>query len=374
MLDNKVIMVEKGDMKASVNEFLRDLLRSGKLRALLVMQDTPSRSSSFPVLVFDPERLNANVFAPVLPVSTATLVSNITRLKGPDKKVGVVMRPCQIRALVELTKLNQANLDNVVIIGVDCPGTFPPDTFSMLSEKGDPVEMILDTLTNKEAGGKDLVRTACRLCKEPVPSSADLMIGIFGLDPKKEILIQAVTEEGKKLIKDKDLQAFEDGEKREKAVEKLLKEREEAREAFMKDKAGIKGIEALAAFYDRCTNCHNCMRVCPICYCRECLFDSSLFDLEAERYLRRAEARGLYKMPTDSLLFHVTRMHHMIVSCVGCGLCEQACPSDIPLMDVIIPVAERAQDEFDYIPGRSINEKLPLVVYKEDEYEKLGEE
>jgi formate dehydrogenase subunit beta len=78
-------------------------------------------------------------------------------------------------------------------------------------------------------------------------------------------------------------------------------------------------------------------------------------------------------MPRDSLLFHVGRMNHMILSCVGCGLCEQACPSGIPLMDVLIPVAENAQKELDYVPGRSVEEKTPMVVYREDEHTEVGE-
>jgi formate dehydrogenase subunit beta len=115
------------------------------------------------------------------------------------------------------------------------------------------------------------------------------------------------------------------------------------------------------------------MKICPICYCRECLFESSVFDLEVNKYIGKAEKKGLFKMPNDSLLFHTTRMNHMVVSCVGCGLCQQACPSDIPLMEIIIPISESAQKEFDYTPGSSIEEKMPLVIYKEDEYQEVGE-
>ena len=78
-------------------------------------------------------------------------------------------------------------------------------------------------------------------------------------------------------------------------------------------------------------------------------------------------------MPTDSLLFHVTRMNHMTLSCVQCGLCEQACPNNIPLMDIVIPVADNAQAEFKYDPGRDPEEELPLVVFREDEYQQVGE-
>jgi Fe-S oxidoreductase len=54
-------------------------------------------------------------------------------------------------------------------------------------------------------------------------------------------------------------------------------------------------------------------------------------------------------------------------------MCEQACPVGIPLMDIIIPIAENAQKEFEYVPGRDPKEPLPMVDYREDEFEGIGE-
>jgi formate dehydrogenase subunit beta len=95
--------------------------------------------------------------------------------------------------------------------------------------------------------------------------------------------------------------------------------------------------------------------------------------MEAGKYLNKAKSKGAFKTPTDSTLFHITRFNHMILSCVQCGLCEQACPSNIPLMDIIIPIAENAQKEFEYLPGRNIEDELPMIVYREEEFEDVGE-
>jgi formate dehydrogenase subunit beta len=67
-------------------------------------------------------------------------------------------------------------------------------------------------------------------------------------------------------------------------------------------------------------------------------------------------------------------MNHMILSCVQCGLCEQACPGNIPLLDLLAPVAEKAQSTFNYSPGKNSDDELPLAVYREDEYENVGVE
>src|SRR5512137_2990104 len=126
----KGLKVKDNDMIGTTNDFLRHLLSSGKLQALLVPQSTPSKKVAYPVLITDPKKLHADIIAPILPVATATMISKMTKVQPPSKPVGVVLRSCQIRALLELVKLNQANLKNIVIIGVDCPGTFPINIYA----------------------------------------------------------------------------------------------------------------------------------------------------------------------------------------------------------------------------------------------------
>ena len=77
-------------------------------------------------------------------------------------------------------------------------------------------------------------------------------------------------------------------------------------------------------------------------------------------------------MPNDTLLFHLTRLNHMVVACVGCGLCTEACPNNIPVADIFRLVGAQVQKLFDYVPGRSLDEELPLTTFKEEELPDIG--
>jgi len=66
-------------------------------------------------------------------------------------------------------------------------------------------------------------------------------------------------------------------------------------------------------------------------------------------------------------------MTHIGVSCVGCGACEEACPSSIPLLKIFQLVGNSVQKLFDYVPGRNLQDELPPVAFREDEFEWIGE-
>jgi len=360
-----LLPASKGGIHEAVNEFLKGLLTSGKVSAVLALQVTPNGKSAFPAMVSDPEKLRTNVFAPLMPVSSATIISRITKLRGSDAPIAAVLRNCEIRALTELFKLKQADPSNLIVIGVDCPGTFDLNTFSNFPQGSDPTETVL----NGE-GKEKYIRSACRSCVDPIPGRADVTIGIFGIEG---VMVQGNTDVGKGLLEGTDLEAFTGWTAREKAIGAVRKAADLSREKHVSDHADIKGSGKVAEFFESCINCHNCMKACPICYCKECLFDSAVFNMEAHKYVSKAKSKGAFKTPTDTLLFHITRFNHMILSCVQCGLCEQACPANIPLMDIIIPIAQNAQKEFGYVPGADLEEQLPMVVYREEEFESVGE-
>jgi|YelNatPaOPRAMG01_1025707.scaffolds.fasta_scaffold00173_52 formate dehydrogenase subunit beta len=358
----------------TMRDFLRSLLEKGIVEAILVPAPSAGGASITPTLFLNPEELSrAEPFAPLMPVSEATMVSMLTRTGNPIK-LGAVMRNCQIRALVELVKFKQAQLDNLIIIGIDCPGTYELKDYSAMVQNGvDPTASLLENLARGEvspAPGYSF-REACTMCIYPIPDPAiaAVTVGLMGFDGERLPIL--VKEE---LAEKLGLADGSPSNRREEVINGLLKARKEEREKqigrFTKEGTGLEG---LLRWFSKCIRCYNCMGICPICYCRECVFRTPVFEHESARYFDWAQKKGVLQMPPEHLLFHLTRINHMVTSCVGCGLCSSACPSDIDVALVFQSVGEEVQALFGYVPGRSLEEPAPVQTFQEREFLELGE-
>ncbi|MGA1841034.1 MAG: Coenzyme F420 hydrogenase/dehydrogenase, beta subunit C-terminal domain [bacterium] len=369
--------VKDNDVIGSINGFLRDMLEKELVHAILVPQEVPSGDNVVQTLVRDPDNLEkANPLCPVMGVNSSRIISRMTKHSPNSRKVAAVLKPCELRALVELIKLKQASIENMVIIGIDCLGTYPLKHYKNMIEKGTSPTLEILKAAEEERDDPDL-RTACQVCEHFIPLGADIVVGLIGKDLEKDIFLRANTEEGERILSGLKLEGNEGPgvtDKREDAITRLFTERTKKRDAlFEETKKEIGSPDKLLSFFSACIKCHNCMGVCPICYCRECFFGSPTFDFEPEKYLTWAERKGSIKMPTDTLLFHLTRMNHMLLSCVGCGVCEEACPNDIPLFRVFRMLGHNVQQLFNYVPGKNPEEEPPLSAFKEDELKDVGE-
>ena len=377
MAKSVTLPVENGQIRQTVNSFLQDLLDKNVVEAVLVPVKHPAKNDIVQTLITNPEYLEqADVFAPVLPVVSARIVSAMTRITPVNRKTAVVMRPCEMRALIELVKLRQAQLDDLLLIGIDCPGAYSIEDFEQFAA-GNTSDDFVKASSSRSAEEEARLRAGCRICACPVPMTADLVIGCTGIDAGKELLLQADTGRGEQVLEELGLAVEDDSslaQKRQAAVDKTIADMEEKRKEFFEQThEEVGGVDNIAALFAPCINCHNCQEVCPVCYCRECFFDSPTFELEAEKYMGLAQKKGSIRMPTDTLLFHLTRMNHMGASCIGCGACEEACPSDIPLLKIFQLIGDKVQRLFEYTPGRSLEDELPPTACKEDELQWIGE-
>jgi formate dehydrogenase (coenzyme F420) beta subunit len=357
-----LLEVKNGDVTGAIRGFLKSLLEKG-LDALLVPVAVPSGKNVVQTLVEDPRQLDgAEPLAPVMPVNSAKIVSSLTRTGTPGKKVGVVLRSCELRALRELVKLKQADLTNLVLIGLDCFGTYSVQDYAEAKVSADAFL--------KNAPGDAKIRLACKVCRYPAPLNADLTIGLIGMDLGRELLIGAETPEGERLLGALGIEGNADTAKRDAALAGLTAAREKQKSEFLqKTAAELGGLPNMLAALSSCVACHNCRVACPICYCRECLLDSPTFtQWEADKYLEWADRKGALRMPADSLLFHLVRLNHMGASCVACGLCQDACPNGVEVFKLFGLGGAKVQQLFEYLPGRSPEDELPLTAFKEKEF------
>lgn len=101
--------------------------------------------------------------------------------------------------------------------------------------------------------------------------------------------------------------------------------------------------------FAKCVKCFGCRDICPMCFCNEC-------SLENQQLIKT------YNLPPENPIFHLTRAVHMAGRCIDCGLCEEACPADIPLRTLYKKVAEIMEQDFGYTTGVTDAQKPPFNI------------
>jgi len=368
------LKVEAKNPEATIRGLFARWLKDSRLSAILVPAYSAGGIATV-ALFSNPEKLSeAAPLLPAMAVNAASIVAEIARDASANAKVGLFLRPCELRAVVELMKLKQVAPDSLVLIGADCPGTYKAAGFRNVRGEDDDFD---NKYVRDQSGYAENVnfRTACQMCEYAKPLVFDLNVGFVGMDPDKELWVEAATDKGKALLEGVELQAQDEPEKRKQTLEKLSAARKAKTAARIEelDKA-VMGPEKLVEYFADCLNCHNCMKVCPVCYCRECFFDSDTFQRDIAEHVRVSLRKGATRMPSETLLFHLTRMNHMMASCVQYGICEGSCPVTIGLATLFKKVSQNAQKEFDYVSGSSLDEPLPLATFRESEFARVGEE
>jgi formate dehydrogenase subunit beta len=100
--------------------------------------------------------------------------------------------------------------------------------------------------------------------------------------------------------------------------------------------------------FNRCIKCFGCRNSCPLCNCDDCR-------LEEARWVRVGE------IPPEYPSFHLIRAVHLADKCIGCTVCERACPMVIPLSKLHQLIRQDVKRLFGYEAGLSADEKSPLL-------------
>jgi formate dehydrogenase subunit beta len=314
-----------GDPLGSVVRLVDEIWRDNGLDGILVSSDMLDNHAIGERIIDQPEQLpKFNPFRPAMHVNAAASVPGILREKSAGR-YGVVLRPCEMRALIQLEKLDPFPREHLVTICVDCLGTFPANDLEWRTERrGSADGLASDTLKFARQGGisVDRYRAACQICRSSGAEDADVNIWVIGLPARQVIMVNTPTQElAGKFHFAKSTQVEADNElmkMRRRVLERVATRNQHSRERFIQELIDSlpPTIEAIAEHLEQCGECRECLEACPIC--------------SARRIERGPDGR-----------YNRREIAQWLAACAGCGMCEQACVKNIPLSAVFGVIHDR---------------------------------
>ena len=376
---DKVLKIN-GSVEKGTIALLKSLLENKKINGVFTLRKLGRNGSVDYALITDVSELNNAVpFYPLMPANAGKILSQFTLKKPIQKPIAAIVKPCELRAFIELVKREQGSLENFLFISSSCGGILPIKTV----EQEDFDKYIADYWnTVKNADTSANIRPTCNACEYFTPFNADITVSLVGeKESDKECKMFLNTDKAEKFIKD-----FVQGsafgmngeileqEFKSSGISSLLEKRKtEKKKLFDEIHIESMGLDGMIEVFGKCIGCHGCNRVCPICYCILCDFESATYDYNKSDFERELNKKGGLRLPPDTIFYQIGRLTHMSFSCVGCGLCTDVCPVDIPLSTIFMKIGEETRQIFDYLPGKDVEEQLPVMIFKEDELTELGE-
>jgi formate dehydrogenase subunit beta len=378
---------ERGATGGAVTSLLKFAVDSGIVDAVLaVKKRNGNRYDGVLSLMTDPDEVIESAGTlHCAPVNVAKEVKEyLDGAKG--MRMAVTCKPCDVRAIIELAKRGQINVENVILIGLSCTGTLLPAVArSMIKDEygvnpddvarediddgkliitlrdGSKKEGDLNELEEKGYGRRE----NCRRCAINIPRMADIACGKWGAEGKKATFIEVCSQRGSELIEraieagaliaePPDEEAVEEREKKEKEAIELGKAWEKRDLDVLRWLPYEDRLRYWSRYFNRCIKCFGCRDVCPICYCQDC-------------YL--GPGRGFVKggeSPPD-MIFPLVRLAHVGDSCVNCGQCQDVCPMEIPLTRLYHMLNRELCSMFDYVPGMNVSDYPPLTMVTDEE-------
>lgn len=254
------------------------------------------------------------------------LAKYLLDFKKAAGKVGIIVKGCDSRSVIELLKEHQIDRDKVFIVGIPCMGIVDtekllavlgasPDEVVAVKDDGDSFLVTVKESTHR-VEKEQVLRDECLVCKYPTPVIYDVLLG------------DAVSS----------LPWARDDYSRVKELEALPVEE---KERYWKNELS------------RCIRCYACRNICPVCNCPECIFDK-----KAPRWLSKANDIS------ENLVYHLIRAFHVAGRCVDCGECERACPMNISLRSLNKKVEKDILELFGYTAGVDVEQQPPLTTYQ----------
>lgn len=315
-------MSQLDDLKSAIKN------RLGELDCVIGWEQGYDQLHATPLFIRSEADLDRLIIGPL---AVHNLATYLTGLKG--KKVGVVVKGCDSRSVIQLLNENLIKREDIVVFGLCCDGVVSQRKIraALPIDPGfvDSVD-VNDQELKITADGQvtilkmtDIQADKCLVCKYPDALISDVLIGTAHTPAPMASLPGQDEFEAKS---------------------------ESEKMAFWQ--------EAMS----RCVRCYACRNACPMCVCRDFCIATSRDPL----WLSQDTT------PADNFMFQMIHVSHLTGRCTECGECERACPVDIPLMLMRRYMNKQVSDVFEHEAGTALDQTPPLLTFKVEE-ERINE-
>lgn len=285
--------------EAAIRDHAKELLADHRVDCVIGYERSP-RGRVRPAFIYHPDDASRLVWNPDCTHNLTVYLSQKIldgmrpsgkKLEWQQPRIGIVVKPCDSRAIHLQLAEQRYQREQVHIIGVTCEG---------IRE---------DSNINVDIGsGQARLQNRCQVCTDRTPVVFDRLVG-GTISPE---------------LSDEDPYQ---------AVDALEARTPQERMEFWLNQ------------FDRCIRCYACRQVCPLCDCPTCLYerDDSLWVGPSVGW----EGIGL----NESRTFHLGRAFHLAGRCIGCDECERVCPMDIPISYLNRRLSQEVRERFGYIAG-----------------------
>jgi len=312
-------------MEQRLRNEAKALLEQGKVDWIIGFESGSLKFATTPLITKDKNDADRLVINPFI---VNNLANFLTEVKG---RVGIVAKGCDSRSIVSLIQDNKVVREDVVILGVPCPGIIDlskverlvgkdRDELDDITREGDKVAIKVDG-EKKGFPVVDALFDNCLACEFPTPQEYDILLG----EPSTSVVNKPAAQE---------------------KIEKLKQMTPEQRWEFWENE------------FSHCIRCYACRNVCPACFCQRC-------------FVEETEPQWVLPVPRwqDNLIFQIVRNIHVAGRCTDCGECERVCPVNIPLRSLTKEMYDLVDELFHYKAGMDKDAAPLLIAYEYAEAE-----
>jgi len=335
----------KGNPLARLRKFLADVWAVTHLDGFLAPIQEENTGEVVLALLENPaELIHVNPFMPLMLENTARLIPKMVK-SNPSRRLGVFLRPCEMRALVEMTKHNGFGYGQILTFCIDCLGTYTQADYGWrVAKRTNPEKVAEDALKFARQGGISTYRyrPTCQMCLSQSAQGADFNISVLGLPARQFLMVYPGSKTAGKTLQ---IIAVTDGPAEPNLVATYERSRVKTiarrHDQYTRVVEGLspnlpENPEEIAQLLSGCFDCQECLNACPICS-----IDFPSFSPE-----------GLYSAQD---------IRRWLISCACCGMCEENCPNYLPLSAIFRRVMERLSATYHYAPAQSVHDPLPVA-------------